>query len=90
MEFYRSCFGGELGVTKVGDTPMKGHFPASKHNPVINARLNSGQIEISATDWMASPEFDILYGIYGQFYDRYGFQWIFKGNPRASKKDQPT
>ena len=24
---------------------------------------------------------DMPFGLYGQFYDRYGFQWIFKGDP---------
>jgi len=83
----------------------------------------SGAIEISATDWMASPEFDPIlgnmsaifvvsdrvdelktvfdklaegaekerfqelhdlpFGLYGQFYDRYGVQWIFRGDKKA-------
>ena len=107
-------------LTKLGDTPMKTQFPKEKHNRVINAHLKSGNIEVSATDWMASPEFDPIqgntyaifviggtydelktvfdklkdgdnnerlqelhempFGIYGQFYDRYGVQWIFKGD----------
>ena len=85
----------------------------------INAHLKSGDIEISATDWMASPEFDPVhgntfaifitgqrdelepvfdklkdgdnntrlqplhempFGTYGQFYDKYGVQWIFMGS----------
>ena len=25
---------------------------------------------------------DMPFGIYGQFYDRYGVQWIFKGDAR--------
>ena len=119
MTFYHQCLGGELTLTKLGDTPMKAQFPKEKHKRVINAHLKSGSIEISATDWMASPEFDPVqgntcaifvigntygelkavfdklkdgdnnerlqelhempFGIYGQFYDRYGVQWIFKG-----------
>ena len=119
MTFYHQCLGGELTLTKLGDTPMKAQFPEEKHKRVINAHLKSGSIEISATDWMASPEFDPVqgntyaifvigntygelkavfdklkdgdnnerlqelhempFGIYGQFYDRYGVQWIFKG-----------
>ena len=119
MTFYHQCLGGELTLTKLGDTPMKAQFPKEKHKRVINAHLKSGNIEISATDWMASPEFDPVqgktyaifvigntygelkavfdklkdgdnnerlqelhempFGIYGQFYDRYGVQWIFKG-----------
>jgi len=119
MTFYHECLGGELTLTKLGDTPMKAQFPKEKHNRIINAHLKSGSIEISATDWMASPEFNPIqgntyaifvigntydelktvfdklkdgdnnerlqelhempFGIYGQFYDRYGVQWIFKG-----------
>jgi PhnB protein len=120
MTFYHDCLGGELTLTKLGDTPMKDAFPPEKHERMINAHLKSGDIELSATDWMASPEFDPVqgntyaifviggaydeirtvfdklrdgdnntrlqelhdmpFGIYGQFYDRYGVQWIFKGD----------
>jgi PhnB protein len=122
MTFYHECFGGELRLTKLADTPMKDMFPPEKHNRMINAYLKSGAIEFSAADWMASPEFDPLqgnttaifvigdaydelkvvfdklsvgceksrfqelhnlpFGIYGQFYDKYGVQWIFKGDKR--------
>ena len=122
MTFYHKCFGGKLTLTKLGETPMKNQFPKEKHNRIINAQLNSGGIEISATDWMASPSFEpkrgntsavfviggqyaelkavfdklaegaeterfqelhnMPFGIYGQFYDRYGVQWIFKGDKR--------
>ncbi len=120
MTFYHQCLGGELTLTRLGDTPMKDQFPTEKHNRLINAHLKSGAVEISATDWMASPEFDPVqgntyaifvvgntyeelktifdklrdgdnntrlqelhkmpFGIYGQFYDQYGVQWIFRGD----------
>lgn len=120
MTFYHECLGGELTMTKLGDTPMKDMFPPEKHGRLINAYLKSGDIEISATDWMASPEFDPVqgntyaifvtgtnieelqpifdklkdgdnntrlqelhempFGIYGQFYDKFGVQWIFRGS----------
>lgn len=120
MTFYHQCLGGKLTLTKLGDTPMKDMFPKEKHNRLINAHLKSGAIEISATDWMASPSFepkqgnmsaifivggaydelkivfdklakgadkerfqelhDMPFGIYGQFYDKYSVQWIFKGD----------
>ena len=120
MTFYHQCLGGELKLTKLGDSPMKDMLPAEKHGRIINAHLKSGDIEISATDWMASPEFDPIqgnmfaifvigqeadelrrifdrlrdgdnnqrlqnlrempFGLYGQFYDKYGIQWIFRGN----------
>lgn len=117
MTFYHECLGGELTITKLGDSEMKDSMPTEKHERVINARLTAGNIQISATDWMASPEFepvqgntfaifiigdtynelktvfdklrdgdnnerlqelhDLPIGTYGQFYDKYGVQWIF-------------
>jgi PhnB protein len=124
MTFYQKCLGGELTLTKLGDTPMKAQFPIEKHNRIINAHLSSGAIDISATDWMASPAFepilgnmsaifviggaydelkevfdklsegahkewfqelhDLPFGTYGQFFDRYGVQWIFKGDTKTA------
>jgi PhnB protein len=120
MQFYQAALGGKLTLTKLGDTPMKDMLPADKHDRIINAHLKSGAIEISATDWMASPEFDPVqgntyaiyingsnyevlkhifdklrdgdnntrlqelhempFGWYGQFYDKFGVQWIFRGD----------
>ena len=125
MTFYHECLGGELSLSRLSETPMKDMFPPEKQDKIINANLKSGQIEISATDWMASPDYDPIqgntsaifvtgdsydelktifdklkdgnnnkrlqelhnmpFGIYGQFYDKYGVQWIFKGN---SLKDE--
>lgn len=123
MTFYHKCLGGELILTKLGDTPMKDQFPPEKHDRIINAHLKSGAIDISATDWMASPSLepiqgnmfgifvvggsynglkavfdrladganrewfqelhDMSFGSYGQFFDKYGVQWIFKGEPKT-------
>ncbi len=52
MEFYRSCFGGELTATKVKDSPVKDHMPAVQQEKILNARLRSGSLEISASDWL--------------------------------------
>jgi len=122
MTFYHQCLGGDLTLTKLADTPMKDHFPKEKHHRLINANLVSGNFEISATDWMASPQFDPIqgntiaifviggaykelktvfdklaegaekerfqelhdmpFGMYGQFYDKYGVHWIFKGDKK--------
>jgi PhnB protein len=52
MEFYKSCFGGELTVTKVKDSPVKDRMPTVQHEKVIHARLRSRKVEISASDWL--------------------------------------
>lgn len=52
MEFYKSCFGGELALTKVKDSPAKDHMPAADQEKVLNARLRSRNLEISASDWL--------------------------------------
>jgi PhnB protein len=52
MEFYKSCFGGELTATRVKDSPAKDHMPAVQQEKILNARLRSGNLEISASDWL--------------------------------------
>lgn len=52
MTFYQGCLGGELAITKVGDTPMKAQMPPEQHDKVAFANLKSGLIEFSATDWL--------------------------------------
>ncbi len=51
MTYYQSCLGGELEITLLRDTPMKDQAPEHLHDKVAYARLVSGAIEISATDW---------------------------------------
>lgn len=118
MTFYHESLGGTLRLTKLGDTPMQAQFPPEKHGRIIYAQLTSAAVDISATDWMASPALDpkpgnmsaiyvvateyaelravfdklsrgaqsgqfqdlrqMPFGTYGQFYDRFGVQWIFR------------
>jgi PhnB protein len=52
MEFYKSCFGGKLSALKVKDSPAKDFMPAVQQEKILNARLRSGQLEISASDWL--------------------------------------
>ena len=52
MEFYQSCFGGDLTAMKVKDSPAKDQMPAFQLDKTINARLTSGKLEISASDWL--------------------------------------
>ena len=52
MRFYHECLGGELSMTTVGDSPMKAQLPPALHDRIINARLHSALIELSASDWL--------------------------------------
>jgi PhnB protein len=56
MEFYQSCFGGELTMTLVGASPMKNFFPATHHDRVLNAKLTTDALSISASDWLHPTE----------------------------------
>ena len=52
MEFYKSCFGGKLTVLRVKDSPAKDQMPPLQQDKTLNARLKSGNLEISASDWL--------------------------------------
>ena len=92
MTFYHKCLGGELTLTKLGDTPMKDMFPVEKHGRIINATLKSSMIEISATDWMASPQYEPKQGdtfavfIVGEGYDE--LEAVFGKLAKGAIKDR--
>lgn len=52
MEFYHVIFGGDLSMTTVGESPMKSMFPAAMHARIVNARLRSSLVDLSASDWL--------------------------------------
>jgi PhnB protein len=92
MTFYQQCLGGELTSTKLGDTPMKDMLPNEKWERLINAHLKSGDIEISATDWMESPQYEPKQGdtyaifVIGGSYDE--LKVVFDKLAEGAKKDR--
>ncbi len=52
MTFYHNVFGGVLTMTTVGDSPMKSTLPPAMHAKIVNARLTSPVVDISASDWL--------------------------------------
>lgn len=52
MRFYHACFGGDLTLTPLSETPMAAQFPPEQHHKITNARLRSGSVEFTATDWL--------------------------------------
>ncbi|HTE32308.1 MAG TPA: VOC family protein [Chryseolinea sp.] len=94
MTFYQECLGGELTLTKLGDTPMKAQFPLEKHSRIINAQLKSGAVAFSATDWMASPALEPKQGntfsifLIGGTYDE--LKTAFDKLAKGADKDKRT
>jgi PhnB protein len=56
MSFYQSCFGGELMVMKVADTPMVAQMPGME-NMVMHAQLTGDGWAIMASDWCCPTEY---------------------------------
>ena len=54
--FYQQVFGGELNLVQVKDSPMQSMFPQVLQERVINARLMSAEVDISASDWLHPTE----------------------------------
>src|ERR1700721_225158 len=52
MAFYKACLGGELTLTRLGDTPMGTDAPPEQQHKVTYALLKSDSVEFSATDWL--------------------------------------
>ena len=56
MTFYKTCFGGELELNKVGEGPMAGKMPPEVKDQIMHSRLSSGKIELMASDMMGHGE----------------------------------
>jgi PhnB protein len=52
MEFYRSCFGGDLEITRAVDTPMRESVRPEHQHRVVNAHLKHEAVELMASDWL--------------------------------------
>lgn len=60
MEFYRSCLGGELELTKVKNSDAKGEMPVFQQEKILNARLKGAALELQASDWLRPGETRVL------------------------------
>ena len=56
MEFYQSCLGGDLELTKVKDSAARNQMPVFQQEKVLNARLRNGTLDIEASDWLRQAE----------------------------------
>ena len=67
MAFYQSCLGGELTVTRLGDTPMGDKAPVEQLERVVYSELRSEALVFSAVDWLhpvRTPNSGNTVGIY--------------------------
>lgn len=53
MEYYKSLFGGELKIQKVGETPMAGKT-SEGDDKVMHAELSNGAFTIFASDMLSA------------------------------------
>lgn len=58
MQFYKGCFGGELNLMTIGDSPMSAQMPAEMHDKVMHSVLTSGSIMIMGSDMMREEEYN--------------------------------
>ena len=60
MGFYKDCFGGELMVQTVGESPMAKDMPANTHGNVMHATLmKEGTILLMGADSMKPDNYKI-------------------------------
>ena len=52
MEFYKECFGGELELNTLGDSPMGEQAPEETKNNIMHSMLTKGEIVIMASDML--------------------------------------
>ena len=52
MTFYQRVLGGDLTLITVGDSPMRGMFPASAQERIVSAHLAGPVVDLSASDWL--------------------------------------
>ncbi|MCA0454285.1 MAG: VOC family protein [Chloroflexi bacterium] len=54
FEFYQSCFGGDLKVQTVGESPMAAQWSPDTHNRVLHAELKSGTLTLLGSDMIGT------------------------------------
>jgi PhnB protein len=50
MHYYKDCFGGELTLQTVGESPLAQQMPAQMSNAILHSMLRSGALTIMGSD----------------------------------------
>jgi PhnB protein len=56
MTFYQECFGGELTVQTIGETPLANNVTGDLRNQIIHSMLSNGSFLLMATDMIRPGE----------------------------------
>jgi len=56
MEFYKECIGGELMISKVGDSPVEEECSEAQKGLVMHAQLSKGSLMLMASDMIMGGE----------------------------------
>jgi len=57
MEFYKTCFGGELFTLPFSEGPPELKLPKKSKNRILHSKLVSGGVELMASDAMPGMKF---------------------------------
>ena len=52
MAFYQQCFGGELTMTVVGESPMAEYMPKEAQSNILHSELSIDKLRLFASDMM--------------------------------------
>ena len=53
MGFYQECFGGELSLLTVGQSPIAEHFSADQQDSILHSCLTNGSMTLMGTECSA-------------------------------------
>jgi PhnB protein len=62
LRFYQECFGGQLEMQVLGESPMAEHMPTELHERILHAQLVAGEFTLMASDF-STPEQLVRSGI---------------------------
>jgi PhnB protein len=50
MMFYKECFGGELAIQTVGESPLSGQMPKKMKSAILHSTLMNGKLILMGSD----------------------------------------
>jgi PhnB protein len=60
MTFYKECFGGDLFLQTIGETPLSDNMPLKMKNSILHATLRNGELVLQGSDM--TPQSGLIKG----------------------------